>query len=434
MNGYIDNKNFALINFIKEHKDNWEELLKKEPYNLKSIKNCFWNQSWWMFVYNLFDSELTNEVVRNCRGVVLSINGDDVKPISVPYTKFFNYGQIEGKDLEDTINWKNAKFLIKEDGILTKTACVNEELPNGDTEKRLYFFTNGSFDLNAPFEDSLVFDEPETRGAEFYGDLLEIALKKIDASVAIHFDREFGQFYITGGWSNNVPVGSTLMFELVSPRNQIICKYKETKLILHGYRKPDLVEIDPRTVDFGAKFEYPELLDASNFDDLQKLLSSFDGNEKEGCVVVDYSTEGVPRVKIKCDSYLKLKFARDTSCNSQVLFKAVVFDEYDDLLAAVPATAPKINEIKENIKDFTSWFVSESLKYSEVCVKGDDPKANKKRWAMWCKRNVPKELFPYYMIMDGFDALVRLEKRLERLSAVKHGYNILCELLKITKA
>lgn len=53
MNGYIDDKNFALINFIKEHKDNWEELLKKEPYNLKSIKHCFYHPEWTMFVYNL---------------------------------------------------------------------------------------------------------------------------------------------------------------------------------------------------------------------------------------------------------------------------------------------------------------------------------------------------------------------------------------------
>lgn len=90
MKGYVDNKNFDLIDFIKTH-DDWEKLLKEKPYNLKSIKNCFWHQDWYMFVYNLFSSELTNPVVRNCRGTVLSIDGKDVKPISVPYTKFFNY-------------------------------------------------------------------------------------------------------------------------------------------------------------------------------------------------------------------------------------------------------------------------------------------------------------------------------------------------------
>lgn len=427
MKGYVDDKNFDLIDFIKAN-DDWEKLLKEKPYNLKSIKNCFWHQDWYMFVYNLFDSELTNPVVRNCRGAVLSIVGKDVKPISVPYTKFFGWGDPSGKDMEDAINWANAKFQLKVDGIILKTACVEQ---NG--EKRLYFFTNGSFDLNAPFEDSMVFDEPESRGAEFYGDLLEVALKKLDNSVEIHFDRELGYFYITGGWSEEIPFGSTLMFELVSPRNRIICEYKETKLYLHGYRNPELVEEDPCVampkLVKSVKFEYPEILDASNFDDLKKLLEGFNGNEKEGCVVVDYSTPGVPRAKIKCDSYLKLKFARDTSCNTSVLFKAVVFDEYDDLLAAVPATEPKINEIKGNIKKLYEWFITESLKVAEICVY-DDPKANKKCWAMWCKKNVSKELFPWYMLMSGFDAEIKFDKRLERLSTSKNGYKKLLELLE----
>ena len=175
MNGYIDDKNFALIDFIKEHKDNWEELLKKEPYNLKSIKHCFYHPEWVMCVYNLFDSKLTDPVVRNCRGIV--INTNTYEPVSVPYTKFFNYNQQEGADIEQSINWKNAKVQLKVDGIILKTACVNEMVADG-FEKRLYFFTNGSFDLNAPFEDSLVYDEPATRGAETYGDLLKVAIQK----------------------------------------------------------------------------------------------------------------------------------------------------------------------------------------------------------------------------------------------------------------
>lgn len=429
MNGYIDDKNFALIDFIKEHKDNWEELLKKEPYNLKSIKHCFYHPEWTMFVYNLFDSKLTDPVVRNCRGVVINTNTH--KPVSVPYTKFFGAGDPSGADIEQSINWANAKIQLKVDGIILKTACVNEMVANG-FEKRLYFFTNGSFDLNAPFEDSLVYDEPATRGAETYGDLLKVALQKIDNSVSIHFNKEVGYFYITGGWSEKIPVGSTLMFELVSPRNKIICEYKETKLYLHGYRRPDLVEVDPReeipklipeSVGLipSVKFEYPELLDASNFEDLKKLLATFDGNEKEGCVVVDYTTPGVPRVKIKCDSYLKLKFARDTSCNSKVLFKAVVFDEYDDLVAAVPAVIPKIDEIKEVMKKFTSWFVGECLKVGEVC-KSSDEKTRKKEWALWCKENVDRDLFPYYMLMPGAFGLAKLDKKFENLATKKNGY------------
>ena len=63
MNKYID----AFVDFVKSN-DNWKELLKKKPYSLKLIKECSFHPNWFMFVYNLFDSELTKDVIRGCRG------------------------------------------------------------------------------------------------------------------------------------------------------------------------------------------------------------------------------------------------------------------------------------------------------------------------------------------------------------------------------
>ncbi len=53
-----------------------------------------------MFNYNLLTSDFTSDVVRACRGTVLSIDENEIKPISVPYTKFFNYGSGVGKDID----------------------------------------------------------------------------------------------------------------------------------------------------------------------------------------------------------------------------------------------------------------------------------------------------------------------------------------------
>ena len=75
MYGYIDDKNFALVDFIKNHKDDWEEILSHRPYSLKQIRPCTWHPNWYMFVYNLSRSLLTDPVVRNCRGVALEIDG-----------------------------------------------------------------------------------------------------------------------------------------------------------------------------------------------------------------------------------------------------------------------------------------------------------------------------------------------------------------------
>ena len=412
----------ALVNLVKEHINDFQDILLKKPYSLKSIRRCIYHQDWYMFNYNLLTSDLKSDVVRACRGIVLSIDNNEVKPVSVPYTKFFNYGKDEGKDINELINWEKAQITLKIDGILLKTACIEE---NG--EKHLYFFTNGSFNLNAPFFDSNVFDEAETRGMQSYGDLLSYSLKKVDDTIKINFNKKLGSFYITGSWSDKIPLGSTLMFELVSPRNKIVCKYVETKLYLHGYRDPDLIEHNPRELNFDLKFDYPEILNASNFEDLKKIIKDFNGSEKEGCVVVDYSNPETPRAKIKCESYLKLKFSPDNCSINQLIFKAVVFEEYDDL--AIPAIMPKIEEIKEEIKKFKQWYISESKKVSEVC-KGNNPKENYRNWALWCKKKVPKQLLPVYLLMVEADSLLRLDKKLEFFAVKENGYNSFKKLLK----
>ena len=412
----------SLINFIKEHKNNFKEILQKNTYNLKRITNCPWHKNWYMFNYNIFSSDLKNDVVRACRGIVLSIEENEIKPVSIPYTKFFNYGQEEGKDIEELINWEKAKISEKIDGMLLKTACLEE---NG--EKRLYFFTNGSFNLNPPFySDINLYDETDTRGMQTYGDLLSYSLKKVDSTIKINYNKQIGSFYITNGWVEKIPFGSTLMFELVSPRNKVICQYKETKLYLHGYRDPDLIEYDPRELNFNLKFDYPEILNASNYEDLKKIIQNFNGNEKEGCVVVDYTNKETPRAKIKCESYLKLKFNRDNFSSTQTLFKAIVFDEYDDL--EVPALIPKIEEIKKNITIFKEWFISESKKVNQIC-NGKNPKENYQIWALWCKKNVSKQILPIYLLMVEPDSLLRLEKKIEFFTTKKNGYESFKRLL-----
>ena len=419
----------ALINFIKEHKTDYKKLLLKAPYNLKTVKSCTWHPNWYIFMYNLSQSSLKNEIVRACRGIVLYIDEQEVKPVSVPYTKFFNYNEEDGKDIYDLIDWSKAKITLKIDGMLIKTACIEE---NG--EKRLYFFTNGSFDLNTPFSDSFIFDEVETRGLKYYGDLLSYALKKVDDGINIFFDKEIGSFYITGGWADKIPLNSTLLFELVSPRNKIICHYKETKLYLHGYRDPDLIEHDPRELDFNLKFDFPDSFDASNYEDVVKIISNFNGLEKEGCVVVDYSHPETPRAKIKCESYLKEKFSQDTLANNQIIFKSVVFDESDDLVSNVPATVPKVEEFKIKLQKFKEYFLSECSKTKDIC-KSNNQAENKKAWALWCKGkgNISKVLMPFYMLMTDSNPEVKFEQKIKALATQKHCFEIFNKILEQAK-
>ena len=158
--------------------------------------------------------------------------------------------------------------------IQTNIHGINDILDNGNIEKRLYFFTNGSFDLNAPFEDSLVYDEPATRGADTYGDLLKYALSKVIKDQIV-YNKEAGFFYCVGEFADSIPVGATLMLELTSPRNRIICEYKETKVWLHGYRDENGIEHDPRTLNM--PFDMPKLYDAHNYEEFKDIANNKTG-------------------------------------------------------------------------------------------------------------------------------------------------------------
>ena len=54
---------FDLIDFINKNEDRREKLLKK-PYSLKNIVDVPYNDHWKMFNYNLFESDLSNSVVK----------------------------------------------------------------------------------------------------------------------------------------------------------------------------------------------------------------------------------------------------------------------------------------------------------------------------------------------------------------------------------
>lgn len=99
-----------LLDFIKQNK-NWEELLSKSPYSLSIKQNEFYIK----FNYNQIESDFSNPIVQEARGIIL--RKKDLKPVAIPFFKFFNYG--EGNAAK--IDWNTARALEKIDG------CCDEE-------------------------------------------------------------------------------------------------------------------------------------------------------------------------------------------------------------------------------------------------------------------------------------------------------------------
>ena len=368
-----------LYKFIKWHPFTWKKKLKDKPYCI-TIKSPKYNKDWYMFSYSQFDSDFYNDVVKCCRGTVLEVKGKlfkRIRPICLPFKKFGNYGE----GYCDPIDVESATIREKIDGILVKCSVID-----GET----YWFTNNGFDWTMKFGTDFSFDDGEeaTKLAENFGDLLEYALyRKMDIPkftvVGKYRDitKSLNRIYkMENSWLSKIPNNYTLCFELVSPRNRIICKYPETKVVFL-FARDNITgrEFTPEEMaaHYNIPYETPKVYDCKTLKDTQEMLKSFKGLEQEGVVVCD---KYFHRVKMKCDSYLQLKYAVDND-KPKVIFKAVVEKSTDDLLVALPTLKESVDKMTDDIKNF-----KESYKkfYEFLQLKGVE---DKKTFALYVNAN-----------------------------------------------
>lgn len=373
-----------LYKFIKWHPFTWKKKLKDKPYCI-TIKSPKYNKDWYMFSYSQFDSDFYNDVVKCCRGTVLEVKGKlfkRIRPICLPFKKFGNYGE----GYCDPIDVESATIREKIDGILVKCSVI---------DGKTYWFTNNGFDWTMKFGTDFSFDDGEeaTKLAENFGDLLEYALyRKMDIQkfkvVGKYRDitKSLNRIYnMENSWLSKIPNNYTLCFELVSPRNRIICKYPETKVVFL-FARDNITgrEFTPEEMaaHYNIPYETPKVYDCKTLKDTQEMLKSFKGLEQEGVVVCD---KYFHRVKMKCDSYLQLKYAVDND-KPKVIFKAVVEKSTDDLLVALPTLKESVDKMTDDIKNF-----KESYKkfYEFLQLKGVE---DKKTFALYVNANIKDPL------------------------------------------
>ena len=97
-----------LIKFIKNNPD-WETKLTADPYNLKIRKK----DKFVLFYYNQLSSDFTNEIVKECRGVIL--DSTDWTVARYAFKKFFNADE---HNCDVKIDWASAVVSEKIDGSL----------------------------------------------------------------------------------------------------------------------------------------------------------------------------------------------------------------------------------------------------------------------------------------------------------------------------
>jgi hypothetical protein len=150
-------------------------------------------------------------------------------------------------------------------------------------------------------------------------------------------------------WTNKIPNGCTIMLELTSPYNRVICKYDKIKLWFHGFRDEKYVECDPEEIKsiYNIPYDIPKSIPVNNSEQVLEMAKKLDGRYEEGFVICD---KNFNRIKLKCDDYLRIKtYLGEEGITDSRIFKLILDNETDDLLEFDPTLIDKINDIKNKI-------------------------------------------------------------------------------------
>ena len=178
-----------IVDFIKEH-ENWEDILTREPYKLKIVRD----NGFILFKYDTVYSDFSLDIVKEARGVILK--EDTLEIVCYPFTKFFNVDE----ENADKIDWDSAIVQEKIDGSLIKVWFC---------DRRWRISTNGMIDaFKAPLSTDVF--------CKTFGELF---METFDTDYFSVMDKDY-----------------TYMFELVSPYNRIVVPYETIDIYHIGTR------------------------------------------------------------------------------------------------------------------------------------------------------------------------------------------------------
>ncbi|MCL2086678.1 MAG: hypothetical protein FWH05_03690 [Oscillospiraceae bacterium] len=294
-----------VIHLIKQH-PNWRDILSTDPYNIK-IKE---EHGFILLKYSQIDSDFNQEIVRECRGLILD---SDFNPVCIPFYKFGNYGE----SYADKIDWNTAVVEEKLDGSLIK-------LWHYDNEWRVS--TNGTIDARDAELRALV-----TINADYpnFRVLFDIAATNVNLDTS-----RLNPQYI-------------YMFELVSPYNRIVTPYGETGLYHIGTR--DISNSQELEADIGIP--KPKTYSCSSLDDLIEMAKKLKYSE-EGYVVKDAQYR---RIKVKSPAYVAAS-RLISGINETRVVELVMSNETAEFLTYFPEYSEIISATKQRINHLITYL------------------------------------------------------------------------------
>lgn len=354
--------------FIEQHSD-WENLLGEAPYYIKVSRETMFGRRLVMFKYSQFDSDFMNPLVRECRGLIL--DEDTLKPVSVPFFKFGNYGEPYCPE----IDWKTARVGEKLDGSLIKFV----KFPDGN----LLVSTNGSIDA---FKTNL----QEQIGCPYstFGELVVEALKSEMARKGV--DNADPLAWI----SSMLNPLYTYMFELTSPYNKIVVPQTETRLNFLGCRD-NITCLETHFADhpLAGVFRTPKVFPLGSLDDCIAAAKELT-LDHEGYVVCDAAFN---RVKVKSPLYVSAHYMRgdDGTLSHRRAAELIKENQTDEFLTYFPEYTDDFAKMRAALDGFADGA---DKAFSELSALG---LPSRKEQAAWIFANAKDMSGCLFQMLDG---------------------------------
>lgn len=321
------------------------EDLREDPFNLHiSVKDNLI-----LLKYNQFNSDFSQELVRECRGIILEKGTWNI--VCHPFHKFFNLGENNAFD----IKLEDSYVFEKVDGSVIKIYHY---------DNKWNIATNGTIDADDAFTmDGISFK------TLFYDIISEDDFNKL---------------------TENFNKDTTYLFELIHPSSQIVVNYENRKeLVFLGMIHNEVIVNDGKEFLFDydiLKFRkgmeklfdklpirYPRVFDLNDIDDINKLSDIADeenanGNDFEGFVVAQlYNDNIIGRVKIKSPKYVNLHHVATgegvTNNLIDVLMKNEI-EEFEVYLTKLPTSvAEEYKLLKKKYFELVEYLSIEGNRY-----------------------------------------------------------------------
>ena len=255
--------------------------------------------------YDQVTSPMEQEIVQDCRGIVLDHN-KNWEVVGMSFRKFFNYGERNAANIE----WSTATVQEKVDGSL----CM------------LYVYDKNWQVATSGFPD---------------------AAGPVSADTKTFADYFWETFASSGMRLPSIDCGLCFFFELAGPLNRVIVQHSTASLTVLGCRRiPSLEEASAS--DAAALLGRPDAAVRSypirSFDELAATFAKMSPLRQEGYVVVDGNWN---RVKVKSPGYVSLHhlvFLRGAGL-LRAIVNIVRRNEADEVLASFPAFNITLKEV-----------------------------------------------------------------------------------------